>query len=160
MLSRPMGKGMAVDYGDIFLSESPDLTYWGKHRLVFTRGPLKWERVKIGPGPIPIETSEGWLLLYHGVTDTCDSFVYSMGAALLDINEPSKVLYRCKFPLLTPEKIYETTGYVGNVVFPTGVLADGDTGRLAVYYGGADTYTAIAYCQIDEILAYIKENAH
>ena len=58
MLSRPMGLGMAVNYGDIFFSESPDLTYWGKHRIVFTRGPGKWERVKIGPGPIPIETSE------------------------------------------------------------------------------------------------------
>lgn len=159
MLSRPMGLGMAVNYGDIFYSESPDLTYWGKHRIVFTRGPGKWERVKIGPGPIPIETTEGWLLLYHGVTDTCDSFVYSMGAAVLAINEPSKVLYRCKFPLMTPEKIYETAGYVGNVVFPTGVIADGATGRLAIYYGAADTYTAIAYANVDEIIAYVKENA-
>ena len=159
MLSRPMGMGMAVNYGDIFYSESPDLTYWGKHRIVFTRGPGKWERVKIGPGPIPIETTEGWLLLYHGVTDTCDSFVYSMGAALLDINEPSKVLYRCKFPLMSPEKIYETAGYVGNVVFPTGVLADGATGRLAIYYGAADSCTALAYANVDEIISYVKAYA-
>jgi beta-1,4-mannooligosaccharide/beta-1,4-mannosyl-N-acetylglucosamine phosphorylase len=82
-----------------------------------------------------------------------------MGAALLDLNEPSKVLYRCKYPLLSPEKIYETAGYVGNVVFPTGVVADGETGRLAIYYGAADTYTAVAYAQVDEIIAYIKENA-
>lgn len=82
-----------------------------------------------------------------------------MGAALLDINEPWKVLHRCKFPLMTPEKIYETAGYVGNVVFPTGVLADGATGRLAIYYGAADTYTAIAYANIDEIIAYVKENS-
>lgn len=159
MLSRPMGKGMAVDYGDIFYSESQDLTYWGKHRIVFTRGPRKWERVKIGAGPIPIETSEGWLLLYHGVSDTCDGFVYSMGAALLDLNEPWKVLYRCQFPIMTPEKIYETTGCVGNVVFPTGVLADGATGRMAIYYGAADTYTAIVYATVDEIVSYVKEHA-
>ncbi len=159
MLSRPMGLGMAVDYGDIFYSESHDLIYWGKHRNVFTRGPRKWERVKIGAGPVPIETSEGWLLIYHGVSDTCDGFVYSMGAVLLDLDQPWKVIYRCQFPLMTPEKIYETAGCVGNVVFPTGVLADGDTGRMAIYYGAADTYTAIAYAYIDEILAYVKEHA-
>jgi beta-1,4-mannooligosaccharide/beta-1,4-mannosyl-N-acetylglucosamine phosphorylase len=159
MLSRPMGLGMAVNYGDIFYSESPDLTYWGKHRIVFTRGPRKWERVKIGPGPVPIETSEGWLLIYHGVSDTCDSYVYCMGAALLDLNEPWKVLYRCQFPVMSPEAIYETAGYVGNVVFPTGVLADGETGRMAIYYGAADTYTALAYANVDEIIEYVKANA-
>jgi beta-1,4-mannooligosaccharide/beta-1,4-mannosyl-N-acetylglucosamine phosphorylase len=158
MLSRPMGLGMAVNYGDIFYSESPDLTYWGKHRNVFTRGPKKWERVKIGPGPIPIETTEGWLLLYHGVADTCSGFIYSMGAALLDLEEPSKVIYRCKFPIMTPEATYETSGSVGNVIFPTSVLTDGATGRMAIYYGASDTYTAIAYANIDEILEYIKIN--
>jgi len=158
MLSRPMGLGMAVNYGDIFYSESPDLTYWGKHRIVLTRGPRKWERVKIGPGPIPIETTEGWLLLYHGVADTCDGFIYSMGAALLDLEEPWKVICRCKFPIMTPEKIYETSGSVGNVVFPTSVLADGKTGRMAIYYGAADMYTAVAYAYADEIIAYIKNN--
>lgn len=159
MLSRPMGQGMAVNYGDIFYSDSPDLTYWGRHRIVFTSGPRKWERVKVGPGPTPIETSEGWLLLYHGVTDTCDSFVYSMGAALLDIEEPWKVRYRCQFPLMSPETIYETAGYVGNVVFPTAALTDGATGRMAIYYGAADTVTAVAYASVDEIVAYVKDNA-
>ena len=159
MLSRPMGLGIVVNYGDIFYSESPDLVYWGKHRNVFTRGPRKWERVKIGPGPVPVETSEGWLLLYHGVSDTCDSYVYCMGAALLDINEPWKVLYRCQFPLMSPETIYETAGYVGNVVFPTGVLTDGATGRMAIYYGAADTCTAVAYANVDEIIAYVKKHS-
>lgn len=159
MLSRPMGQGMAINYGDIFYSESPDLTYWGKHRIVLTRGPRKWERVKIGPGPIPIETREGWLLLYHGVSDTCDSFVYCVGAALLDLDQPWKVLHRCRFPIMSPEVIYETAGYVGNVVFPTAVLADGATGRLAIYYGAADSYTAVAYAQTDELLAYVKEHS-
>ena len=160
MLSRPMGLGMAVNYGDIFYSESPDLTYWGRHRIVFTRGPRKWERVKIGPGPVPIETREGWLLLYHGVSDTCDSFVYCMGAALLDLDEPWKVRHRCQFPIMSPETLYETAGYVGNVVFPTGALTDRATGRLCIYYGAADTYTALAYASVDELVAYVEAHAH
>ncbi len=158
MLSRPMGLGMAINYGDIFYSESPDLTYWGKHRIVLTRGPKKWERVKIGPGPIPFDTIVGCLLLYHGVADTCAGFIYSMGAALLDLDEPWKVIYRCKFPIMTPETIYETAGSVDNVVFPTSVLTDGDTGRMAIYYGATDTYTAVAYANADEILDYVKNN--
>jgi beta-1,4-mannooligosaccharide/beta-1,4-mannosyl-N-acetylglucosamine phosphorylase len=159
MLSRPMGLGMAVNYGDIFYSDSPDLTYWGKHRIVMTRGPRKWERVKIGPGPVPIETSEGWLLIYHGVSDTCDSFVYCMGAALLDLEQPWKVLYRCQFPIMSPEVLYETAGYVGNVVFPTAALTDSATGRIAIYYGAADTCTALAYAKVEELVAYVKKNA-
>ncbi|TVQ22124.1 MAG: hypothetical protein EA383_16120 [Spirochaetaceae bacterium] len=158
MLSRPMGLGMAVDYGDILCSESKDLTYWGKHRIVFTRGPKKWERVKIGPGPTPIETTEGWLLFYHGVADTCSGFIYSIGAALLDLDDPSKVIYRCRFPIMTPEASYETTGSVDNVVFPTSVLTDGATGRLAIYYGASDTFTALAYASTDEILDYVRSN--
>jgi beta-1,4-mannooligosaccharide/beta-1,4-mannosyl-N-acetylglucosamine phosphorylase len=156
MLSRPMGLGMAVNYGDIFYSESPDLTYWGRHRIVLTRGPRKWERVKIGAGPVPIETREGWLLLYHGVSDTCDSFVYCMGAALLDLDEPWKVRYRCQFPIMSPETLYETTGYVGNVVFPTAALTDRASGRMCIYYGAADTCTALAYASVDEVVAYVK----
>jgi beta-1,4-mannooligosaccharide/beta-1,4-mannosyl-N-acetylglucosamine phosphorylase len=115
--------------------------------------------VKIGAGPVPIETREGWLMIYHGVADTCDGFVYSFGAALLDIDEPWRVTRRCRFPLLSPEKPYETTGFTGNVVFPTAALADGPTGRLAVYYGAADAYTALAFGRADEIVEYVKQNA-
>lgn len=158
MLSRPMGMGAAVNYGDIFYSQGPDLVHWGRHRLVLARGPRKWERVKIGAGPVPVETREGWLLFYHGVSDTCDGFVYAFGAALLDLDEPWRVRCRCRYPLLSPEELYETTGYVGNVVFPTAALADSATGRLAIYYGAADTCTAICYCQIDELLEYMRNN--
>jgi len=159
MLSRPSSPSAAVDFGDIFYSESPDLTYWGKHRNVLTRGPKKWERIKIGAGPVPIETREGWLMIYHGVANTCDGFVYSFGAALLDLDQPWKVLHRCKVPLLAPEEIYETTGFVGNVVFPVATLNDSATGRIAVYYGCADTVVGVAYMQVDEVIAYIKANS-
>ena len=108
---------------------------------------------------VPIETSEGWLLFYHGVSGTCNGFVYSFGAVILDINDPSKVLFRTRDYLLTPEKEYETTGFVPNVTFPCANLYDATTGRITIYYGAADTYTALAFCQVDELVAYIKNNS-
>ncbi len=156
LLSRPSDSAH-TPFGDIFLSRSKDLTYWGKHRLVMAKGGQGWwQGTKIGAGPVPIETTEGWLLFYHGVSGTCNGFVYSMGAAILDLNDPSKVLYRLRDYLLTPEKNYETTGFVPNVCFPCAAIYDADTGRIAIYYGAADTYSAIAFCQVDEILAHIK----
>jgi beta-1,4-mannooligosaccharide/beta-1,4-mannosyl-N-acetylglucosamine phosphorylase len=115
-----------------------------------------WQGTKIGAGPIPIETNEGWLLFYHGVSGTCNGFVYSYGAALLDLDQPWKVIYRGEDYLLTPEKIYETSGFVPNVCFPCATLADAPSGRIAIYYGAADTYTAMAFCQVDEILDWLK----
>lgn len=158
MLSRPSDSGH-TPFGDIYLSESPDMLHWGKHRFVMGSGGQWWQGTKIGAGPIPIETSEGWLLIYHGVLNTCNGFVYNMGAALLDIAEPNKVLYRTNEYLLTPEEDYETTGKVPNVVFPCAALADAATGRLAIYYGAADTFTAIAFCYIDELISFIKSHS-
>ena len=100
-----------------------------------------WQSTKIGPGPAPIETDEGWLLLYHGVITTCNGFVYRMGSALLDLEQPWKVLYRSKDYVLAPYELYECVGDVPNVVFPCAALTDAATGRIAVYYGCADTVT-------------------
>lgn len=159
LLSRPSDSGH-TPFGDIFISESPDLVHWGNHKFVMGKGGQGWwQGVKIGAGPVPIETTEGWLLFYHGVSTTCNGFVYSFGAVILDINEPSKVLYRTRDYLLTPEKQYETTGFVQNVTFPCANLYDADSGRIAIYYGAADTYTAIAFTQVDELLDYIKSNS-
>ena len=156
LLSRPSDNGH-TPFGDIFLSASPDFKHWGCHRLVMRSG-SGWESLKIGAGPIPIETDEGWLMIYHGVVLTCNGYVYSMGSALLDLEEPSKVLYRSKYYLLTPEVPYETTGFVDNVCFPCATLCDADTGRLAIYYGAADTYTAVAFGMVDDIIKFTKEN--
>ena len=159
LMSRPSDSGH-TPFGDIFLSESPDLVHWGKHRKIMSKGGSGWwQSVKIGSGAVPIETSEGWLLFYHGVTGTCNGLVYSMGVALLDLENPSKVLYRSKDYILTPEKSYETTGFVPNVIFPCATLQDAETGRIAVYYGAADTYVGVAYTQIDEIVEYLKSNS-
>lgn len=159
LLSRPSDTGH-TPFGDIFVSQSPDLTYWGKHRFIM--GSLKdessaWQSTKVGPGPIPIETDEGWLLIYHGVITTCNGFVYRMGAALLDIDEPWKVINRSKNYILSPSEIYECVGDVPNVVFPCAALADSATGRITIYYGCADTVTGMAFTTVDELLTYIKD---
>lgn len=157
MLSRPSDNGH-TPFGDIFYSESPDLIHWGRHRLVMqpTNG---WQSTKIGAGPTPIETTEGWLMLYHGVLTSCNGFVYSFGAALLDIDQPWKLIYRTAPYLLSPQTLYECVGDVPNVVFPCAALYDAPSGRMAIYYGGADTVTCLAFAQVDELVDFIKNNS-
>ncbi len=159
MLSRPSDSGH-TPFGDIFLSESPDLVYWGKHRHVMGKvEELWWENVKIGGGAAPIETTEGWLLFYHGVTGTCNGLVYSIGGAILDRDQPSVVKYRCREFLLTPEEWYEERGFVPNVTFPCATIQDGESGRIAIYYGAADSYVGLAFTTVDEVVGYIKEHS-
>jgi beta-1,4-mannooligosaccharide/beta-1,4-mannosyl-N-acetylglucosamine phosphorylase len=158
LFSRPSDSAH-TPFGDIYMSESPDLIYWGKHRWVMGKGGKGWwQGTKIGGGPVPIETKEGWLMFYHGVSGTCNGFVYSFSAVLLDIDDPGIVLLRARDYMLTPEKEYETTGFVPNVAFPCANIYDADTGRIAIYYGAADTYTALAFCQVDEVLNFLKKN--
>jgi len=102
---------------------------------VMGRGWPWWQGTKIGAGPSPIETNEGWLLFYHGVTQTCNGFVYAMSAALLDLEQPWKVIACCNQQLLCPEAPYELSGFVPGVCFPVGCLCDSATGRTAIYYG-------------------------
>lgn len=159
MLSRPSDTGH-TPFGDIFCSQSPDLTYWGKHRWVMgiiNGDESAWQSKKIGPGCVPIETDEGWLLIYHGVINTCNGFVYRIGAALLDLNEPWKVKGRSRNYILGPEEIYECVGDVPNVTFPCAALTDAETGRIAIYYGCADTVTGLAFTTVDTLLDYIRE---
>ena len=158
MLSRPSDSGH-TPFGDVFLSESPDLTFWGKHRHVMGRSEEWWESLKIGGGAAPIETSEGWLMFYHGVTGTCNGYVYSIGGVILDKDEPSKVKYRCNTFLITPEEWYEERGFVPNVCFPCATIHDAATGRIAIYYGAADSYVAMAFTTLDDIIDYIKDHS-
>jgi beta-1,4-mannooligosaccharide/beta-1,4-mannosyl-N-acetylglucosamine phosphorylase len=158
MLSRASDNGH-TPFGDIFVSSSYDLTHWGRHRHVMARGGNGWwQGLKIGGGPAPIETDEGWLMIYHGVCNTCNGYVYSMGIALLDKEEPSKVLYRAGHYILTPETNYEEVGFVPNVVFPCATLTDAATGRIAIYYGAADSYVALAFTTVDELISFVKKH--
>ncbi len=158
MLSRPSDTGH-TPFGDIFYSESPDMVHWGRHRFVMAPRAWTWQSTKVGAGPIPIETAEGWLLIYHGVLTSCNGFVYSMGAALLDLDQPWKVIYRSAPYLLSPQMPYENVGDVPNVVFPCAALVDAPTGRVAIYYGAADTVTGLAFGYVDEIIDWLKHNS-
>ncbi len=161
MLSRPSDNGH-TPFGDIFLSESPDMCYWGKHRHVMSPAAFEdsaWQCMKIGAGPVPIETSEGWLLIYHGVLRSCNGYVYSYGAAILDLEQPWKVKYRTGPYIMSPQKDYECIGDVPNVVFPCAALHDPETRRIALYYGCADTVTGLAFGYIDEIIEFTKKNS-
>ncbi|MCW5879375.1 MAG: glycoside hydrolase family 130 protein [Anaerolineae bacterium] len=158
MLNRPSDNGH-TPFGDIFYSESPDMEHWGRHRWVMGTKTWTWQGTKIGAGPIPIETTEGWLLFYHGVLTSCNGYVYSFGAALLDLDQPWKVIYRTRPYLLSPQTLYECVGDVPNVAFPCAALADAPTGRIAIYYGCADTVTGLAFCQVDEVIDFMKANS-
>jgi beta-1,4-mannooligosaccharide/beta-1,4-mannosyl-N-acetylglucosamine phosphorylase len=157
MLSRPSDTGHTA-FGDIYLSQSEDLVYWGRHRYVM--GPKEpWESTKIGAGPVPIETTEGWLLFHHGVLTSCNGYVYSFGAVILDLERPWIVRYRCRPYLINPREIYELTGDVPNVCFPCAALSDAPSGRITIYYGCADTVTGLAFTQIDELYDYVRKNS-
>jgi len=157
MLNRPSDNGH-TPFGDIFYSESPDMIHWGCHRHVMSPIPYTWQSTKVGAGPNPIETNIGWLLIYHGVLTSCNGFIYSMGATILDLEKPWKILYRTKPYLMSPQKLYECVGDVPNVFFPCSALTDSETGRIAIYYGAADTVTCLAYAKVDELIEFIKEN--
>ncbi len=157
MLSRPSDRGH-TPFGDIFYSESPDLEHWGHHRFVMApKG--GWQSTKVGAGPIPIETDEGWLLLYHGVITQCNGFEYSFGAALLDLEQPWKVMYRTAPYLMAPRLPYERVGDTPNVVFPCAAVVDAPTGRMAIYYGAADTATGLAFAWVAELVDFIKRHS-
>ena len=159
MLSRPSDTGH-TPFGDIFVSSSPDMEFWGRHRHVMSPTPFEesaWQCTKTGAGPTPIETDEGWLLIYHGVITTCNGYVYRMGCAILDRDEPWKVKYRTRYYILGPEMPYEQNGDVPNVTFPCAALADAQSGRIAIYYGCADTVTGLAFTTVDELVEYTKK---
>lgn len=154
LYSRPSDSGHTM-FGDIFLSYSKDMEYWGHHRHVMEKGYEWWCGTKIGAGPTPIETDLGWLVFFHGANLTCSGLVYSIGAFIVDKDDPSKVLHRCSNFLLAPEEPYETVGYVANVLFPVSCLTDSKTGRIAIYAGGADTITELLFTDIDTVIDYI-----
>lgn len=154
MLHRPFFSNAG---GHIWLSYSPDLRHWGAHRLILSsRQEPAWDTGKIGLAPPLIETTDGWLLLYHGVKPTAGSAIYRMGAALLDLQNPETCLFRGTDWILGPREDYERTGDVPNVVFPSGCTLDGD--RLNLYYGAADTSIALATGSIRNILAWLKRS--
>jgi predicted GH43/DUF377 family glycosyl hydrolase len=147
MLHRPSPSG--IGYPDIWLASSPDLHHWGDHRYVFGVRPGSWDSKRIGAGVPPFRVADGWLELYHGADDNNR---YSMGAVLLDKDDPSRVLARSREPFLAPEAQYEQEGFFGHVVFACGALVDVERDHVRLYYGVADTSMACADMSISDIL--------
>jgi predicted GH43/DUF377 family glycosyl hydrolase len=141
----------------MWLSYSPDLRHWGDHKLLLeARDGAWWDAGKIGLGPPPLETPEGWLVMYHGVRVTSDGPIYRMGLALFDLEDPSVVLHRTDEWVFGPEMPYEITGDVGRVVFPCGWVHDPVTDRLSMFYGGADTVIGLATASLRDVLDCVK----
>ena len=144
----------------IISSKSPDGVHWGRHRLLLGPRPDKWDRVKVGAGPPPIRVPEGWLLIYHGVdTSTPASPVgtYRAGAALIDASAPHRVLARSDEPMLVPESPHERSGFVPNVIFPTG-LVDHDSGDLLLFSGAADEVTTMSRLSLRSVLDHLGDS--
>jgi predicted GH43/DUF377 family glycosyl hydrolase len=142
----------------IWISYSPDLRHWGSHKMILeARRGAWWDANKIGLSPPPIQTSEGWLVIYHGVRETASGSLYRLGLALFDEQTPELCLLRGTEWFFGPEEDYELSGDVGSVVFPCGytIAPDGDTLRL--YYGAADTCIAFATASIREMLAWLHQ---
>src|SRR5579863_10352572 len=138
----------------MWISYSPDLRHWGSHRLLLpARRGAWWDANKIGLSPPPIETDQGWLVMYHGVRRHAAGSLYRLGLALFDKEHPEICLSRCQSWMFGPEAIYETTGDVGYAVFPCGYTIGDDGDQLNVYYGAADTSICLATGSIKQMLA-------
>ena len=144
-LHRPSSPAIGGNY--IWIAESPDLVHWGQHRCLAHSRPGLWDSARVGAGAAPIRTPEGWLEIYHGADG---EHRYCLGALLLDLESPWKVLARSREPIMEPIADYERTGFFGNVVFTNGHVVDGD--ELTVYYGASDSVICGARLSIREIV--------
>lgn len=146
---RPSSPELGGNY--IWLAESPDRIHWGRHKCVAVTRPGKWDSARVGAGAAPIKTSEGWLEIYHGANSENR---YCLGALLLDLNDPTKVLARSEEPIMEPIAEYEKTGFFGNVVFTNGYYLEGDTVKM--FYGASDEVICSAELSIKEILSTLR----
>ena len=149
-LHRPIPK--QIGQPCMWLAYSPDLIFWGHHKLVMQPRPGKWDDGRIGASAVPILTEKGWLEIYHGATD---DNVYCLGAVLLDRDDPTRILARSEEPIIAPEAWYETEGFLPNVIFSCGAVEDGDGDTITVYYGAADHITCGAKFSIKDIFAHL-----
>ncbi|UCE08810.1 MAG: glycoside hydrolase family 130 protein [bacterium] len=148
-LHRPLGDSFSKP--SIWYAESPDLLHWGNHSCLMRPGENEWEQEKIGAGPQPIKTPEGWLLLYHGCGRNS---IYSLFLCLLDLHDPRKILKRGTAPILTPEDEWEKNGFFPNVVFSNGWVLMSD-GTVKIYFGAADNCVCLAETTLDFLLEYV-----
>jgi len=151
LIHRPIVRNQA----HMWLSFSPDLKHWGDHRTLIKTRPAYWDCHRVGLACQPIETPKGWLVFYHGVRNTTAGAIYRLGLALLDLDEPWKVLRRSDEWVLGPKTYYERVGDVNGVIFPSGAIVQKETDQLKLYYGAADCTVAVATASLSNILSYI-----
>lgn len=145
--------------GDIWLSRSADLRSWtAPEPVMAARVGGWWDSARIGMGPPPVETPEGWMVIYHGVRVTVAGALYRAGLALLDLDQPAKVLRRAEDWVLGPQTSYELVGDVPGVVFPCGLVYDDKTDQIRVYYGAADSQVALATASLSDVLAFLRDS--
>jgi predicted GH43/DUF377 family glycosyl hydrolase len=143
----------------IWISYSPNFKHWGDHRIILmTRDGAWWDAGKIGLSTPLIETSEGWLMIYHGVKHTASGVLYRQGLALLDLEDPEKCTLRGDKWVFGPRENYELVGDVGGVVFANGYVLQDDKDTLYLYYGAADKCIGLAFASVTELLDWIKKN--
>ena len=147
-LHRPSGIALGGNF--IWIASSPDLLHWGRHRCILRTREGRWDSARVGAGASPIKTKKGWLEIYHGADEHNR---YCLGAVLLDLNDPSRVLARSQDPIFEPVADYERTGFFGNVVFTNGHLVNGD--EITMYYGASDEVICGATLSIEDILSDI-----
>jgi beta-1,2-mannobiose phosphorylase / 1,2-beta-oligomannan phosphorylase len=156
LFHRPM-TAFGGSRGEILLSRSPDLRSWSAPEQVLQpRRGAWWDSLRIGIGPPPLRTARGWLMIYHGVKQTVAGAIYRVGLALVDLDEPTRVLGRAAEWVFGPEAPYERQGDVPNAVFPCGLVHDGESGDVRLYYGAADTSICLATAHVDELLDAIE----
>ncbi|GJM35200.1 MAG: glycosidase [Saprospiraceae bacterium] len=148
-LHRPSGVGVGGNF--IWIATSENLTHWGNHQCILHTRKGMWDSERVGAGATPIKTKEGWLSIYHGADENNR---YCLGAVLLDLKNPSKVLARSYHPLLEPTADYEKLGFFSNVVFTNGHLVNGD--NIILYYGASDQVICGATLSIESILLDLK----
>lgn len=153
---RPMAESHRGSNG-VWVSFSPDLLHWGDSRYVFGPRCCHWDGLKVGPGAVPIRTPKGWLALYHGVRNF-STVHYRIGAILLDLEDPSRVIGRALPYVLSPEAPHERVGDVGNVAFLNGALLDPGGKTIRLYYGAADTVLCLATAGLEDLIALCLEN--
>jgi beta-1,2-mannobiose phosphorylase / 1,2-beta-oligomannan phosphorylase len=145
-LHRPSSPELGGNY--IWIAESPDAIHWGHHKCIAQTRDGMWDSARIGAGCSPIRTPQGWLAIYHGADEKNR---YCLGALLLDLKDPSRVVARSESPMMEPTESYELNGFLGNVIFTNGHLVIGD--KLQLYYGASDAVICGAYLSIKEILS-------
>jgi beta-1,4-mannooligosaccharide/beta-1,4-mannosyl-N-acetylglucosamine phosphorylase len=151
LIHRPIVRGEA----HMWISFSPDLKHWGDHRTLIRTRSAYWDGHRVGLACQPIETAQGWMIFYHGVRSTTAGQIYRVGLALLDLEEPWRVLRRSDEWVLGPRELYERIGDVSGVVFPTGAIVHKETNQLNLYYGAADSTVAVATANLSDCIDYI-----